>query len=264
MRGAAHGIDNRTRFSGGLYRLWACRHSPSKTFQLLIYLAHNVQRVCNERVQHVISRIMTLLCTQTRVTTPGTTLSGTAAATPPEAIRGRGGSLASPTVPDTAGEKGTRGKRRKWIARVFLRETATEGGGRGGGKRGAKSWENDPDYVPHGIDRRSTENNEPRPSLTRRRLTKCENRRHNWSSVLSINVRNNGRRSRARGRQRKARNQGLKSEAKKNDIFNDGRKETKIGELRGKSFSRRNLFEKQRIRHAVQDVPALADHLIIE
>jgi len=83
------GINNRNRFPGGLYRPWACQHSPSKTFQLLIYFAHNVQRVCNERVQHVISRIMTLLCTQTRVTTPGTTLSGTPPL--PKAIRVKGG-----------------------------------------------------------------------------------------------------------------------------------------------------------------------------
>lgn len=61
--------------------------------------------VCNERVQHVISHIMTLLCTQMRVTTPGTTLSGTAAATLPEAIRVEGALLCLLTVPDVTKEK---------------------------------------------------------------------------------------------------------------------------------------------------------------
>lgn len=131
------GIHNRIHFPDGLYRPWACRPSPSKTFQLLIYLAHNVQRVCNERVQHVISRIMTLLRTQTRVTTPGTTLSGTAAATPPEAIRVERALLRSPRYRTRRGKKEKEKKKRekKVGSSIFPRETATGEGGKKSGKR---------------------------------------------------------------------------------------------------------------------------------
>lgn len=73
-----------------------------------------------------------------------------------------------------------------------------------------------------------------------------------------------GTRSRAKDRERKARNQGLKSEAKRTSFLMTVVKNAKIGELRGKCSSRYNLFGKRRISYATQGVPDLTNLLIIK
>lgn len=89
---------------------------------------------------------------------------------PPEAIRVEGALLRSLVIPGTTREKKAEGEREENGPFIFPHETAM--GGKKSGKRSR--------FRAAGSIDRLTENNK-RLSLTRRRLSKCENRHRNWT-----------------------------------------------------------------------------------